>query len=135
MDSLLYYVGMVGMLAGLITNRALSERATRLLSAEEKLILLDNFSRLRAFGAVPLALIALIFLAIGRLPVTIFLPCYFTTWALLGTFVTWQSIYVHRRLRELDISESYRSALTRAQWYSKAGFLLIFVCITQDLFH
>jgi hypothetical protein len=126
----IFYVGIAGLFAGLIASRVLCERAVRLLSAQEKLTLLDNFSRLRAYGAIPLLLVAGIFFAIASLPESIMLPLYFGGWALLAGYIAWQSLYVHKRLRELGISEAYRAAFTRAQWCSRAGFIALFACMT-----
>jgi hypothetical protein len=130
----LFYIGLAGMFTGLIVSRILLERALRLLSADEKLRLLDNFSRLRAFGSIPLVLIAFMFFAIAGLPPSFMLPAYFGTWALFIGFIWLQSRYVHRRLCELGIGEVFRAAFARAQWCSRAGFLALFVCVTCGLF-
>jgi hypothetical protein len=124
----LLYIGLAAFFVGMIASRILSERALRLLTPDEKLRLLDSFSRLRAFGSIPLVLLVFIFFSITSFPPQFVMPGFLGAWALFAGFVAWQHYFVHRRLRELAISESYRAAFSRAQWVSRSGFIALFVC-------
>jgi hypothetical protein len=121
-------IGLAAFFIGLIASRILSERALRLLTPDEKLRLLDSasFSRLRAFGSIPLVFIVGIFFSITSCPPQFVLPAFFGAWALLGGFITWQHFFVQRHLRELSISGTYRAAYSRALWASRAGFIALF---------
>jgi len=130
----LIYIGLAAFFIGLIASRILSERALRLLTPDEKLRLLDSFSRLRAFGSIPLVIIVFIFFSISSFPPRFALPAFFGAWALLGGFIAWQQFFVQRRLRELSISETYRAAYSRTLWASRAGFIALFASSVIAIF-
>lgn len=130
----LLYVGLAAFFAGMIASRVLAERALHLLAPDEKLRLLDSFSRFRAFGSIPLVFVVFIFLSLSSFSPQFILPAFFGAWALLAGFIAWQHFFVYRRLRELSISESYRAAFSRAQWVSSLGFIALFAFSLIALF-
>src|SRR5438046_2057396 len=57
----IYFLGLVALFGGLFGSRFLVERANKFLSPEEKLMLMDSFSSIRTFGALPLVLVVFFF--------------------------------------------------------------------------
>ena len=126
MKSPYFVAGILGLFAGIYASRIIMERALQLLTPEEKLKLLDGFTRQRMFGAIPL------WLVIGLMVSVLYLPHEKVAIAFLGTCVLFigamvaQQIYVVRRLHALSIAEGYCRAAVRAQWLSRLGFLCFF---------
>jgi hypothetical protein len=126
----LFFIGLLLFLGGLFGSRFLAERATKLLSAEEKLALLDSFHGLRVFGALPLVLLVFSFFGITYLPPVWIWPAYFAGWALLTLYFGIMHQIISRRLTELGINATYRAAHNRARLLSYFGFLAFFVLNT-----
>ena len=106
----------------------------KLLSPEEKLRLLDSFSRLRVFGALPLLLIFFSFFGIGYLPQSLMWPVYFLGWALVAVYFLVVHRLVFRRMAELGINTEYQSAHRKARLLSYAGFAAFFILNTLSPF-
>jgi len=130
----LFIAGFALLLLGLFGSRFLAERATKLLSSQEKLTLLDSFSRLRVFGGLPLAFIVLSFSGVGYLPQGWFWPAYFGSCALFAIYLLVVHRMISRRLEKLSINVDYRTAYNRARWVSYSGFLAFFVLNTLSPF-
>jgi hypothetical protein len=130
----LFIVGLVLLLVGLVGSRYLAERSMKLLTAEEKLKLLDSFSRLRVFGGLPLLVIFLSFFGIGYLPQGLIWPAYFAAWALVGVYFVVVHRLVFRRMSELGINAEYQAAHRKARWLSYGGFVAFFVLNTLSPF-
>ena len=134
MNSPYFIAGIVGLFAGIYASRIVMERALRLLTAEDKLKLLDGFSKMRMFGSIPLLLV------VGLMVSVLYLPHEKIAMAYLGTCILFigamvaQQIYVARRLRALSIAEGYCRAAARAQWLSRFGFLCFFGGMAATLF-
>ncbi|HWD93637.1 MAG TPA: hypothetical protein VG938_14945 [Verrucomicrobiae bacterium] len=126
----LFITGFVLLLAGLFGGRYLGERSLKLLSSDEKLKLLDSFSRFRAFGALPLLIIFLSFLGIPRLPPNLMWPAYFAAWALVAVYFVVVHQLIFRRLSELGINGEYQAAMRKARWMVYGGFAAFFVLDT-----
>jgi hypothetical protein len=125
-----FFVGLALLFTGLFGSRFVAERAAKLLSAEEKLKLLDSFSRLRVFGALPLMFILFLFLGIIYVPHAWRWPAYFGVCALfVGYFVILQRT-VSRKFTELGINASYCAAYNRARWISYSAWLAFFIVVT-----
>jgi len=123
----IYFLGLVALFGGIFGSRFLVERANKLLSPEEKLMLMDSFSSIRTFGTLPLLLVVFFFLGIGYLSPEWRWPAYFIGCVcLLGYFAIMHAV-ISRKLRRLGINEQYRTAYSRARWVSYSGFLLFFV--------
>ena len=130
----LFFVGLMLLLLGLFGSRLLSERATKLLSSDEKLVLLDSFSRIRVFGTLPLIIMIFALFGMTYLPRVWLWPAYFGACALLALYFAIMHIIISRRLTKLGISASYRTAYNRARLVSYSGFLAFFVLNTIDRF-
>ena len=130
MFSPLFYIGLVCLFSGLIGSRILAERAMRFLVAEEKLALLDSFSRLRAYGSIPIVLVVFSFFGLSYVPVALFWPAYFSIWVILAVFLIVIHRLVFRRMRELKINLAFQRAHAGARYVSYAGFVLFFITNT-----
>ena len=124
-----FTAGFVAMFAGLIIGRILGEKALRHLTSDEKLALVDGFSRLRMYGWLPLLLIMACFVALLFSPHEWRVPGFVALFAALLGLIAWKHFYVRRRLRQLSVSEAYCRTITLAQFVSLLGFLIFFVCV------
>src|SRR4051812_27552858 len=100
----LFIIGLVLLLVGVFGSRYLGERAMKLLSSEEKLKLLDSFSGLRVFGALPLLLIFFSFYGIGYVPQSLMWPAYLGAWGLVAAYFIVVHRLVFRRMSDLGIN-------------------------------
>ena len=128
-----FIAGVVAMFAGLIIGRILSEKALRHLSAEEKLVLIDGFSRLRMYGWIPLVVILASFVALLFSSHEWRVPGFFGLFAAFLGLIAWKHCYVRRRLRQLSVSGAYCRTITLAQVVSLLGFLTFFVCLAVTM--
>src|SRR6202042_3049121 len=127
MISPLFLAGLALLIVGLFASRFYNERALKLLSPPEKLLLLDSFSNLRVFGTVPLLFLFLSFFGIPYLSPGWMWPAYFGTWALLGVYFAILHRLIVRKLRALGINAEYVAAHNRARWMFYFGFLAFFI--------
>lgn len=122
----------VVLLATMIVSRIISERGYRKLDSDEKLRLMDGFSKTRSFSMIPLLLLiaAYWFLItqtdIDNQYVTI---AYF---GLLVLYVVIRSILNQRKLTQLELPTDYRRTFTIAQIVSFLGVAWFFFVIFQD---
>ena len=63
-----FIVGLMGLFAGIYAGRVIMERALRLLTAEDKLKLIDGFTNLRVFESIPLLLVLALMVGVLFLP-------------------------------------------------------------------
>lgn len=130
----LFYVGLALLLAGLFGSRFVAERAMKLLSPEEKLALLDSFSRLRVFGGLPLVFLVFFFFGIGYLPQVWIWPAYLGGCVLFIIYFVIIHRIVSQRLSGLGINARYQAAYNRARWVSYSGWFAFFVLNTLSPF-
>jgi hypothetical protein len=124
----LSYVGLALLFAGLFGSRLIAQRATKLLSSEEKLALIDSFSFLRVFSPLPILLIGVSFFGIRYLPEAWTWPAYFGDCALLLAYFAIIHHIIMRRLHELGVNASYRAAYKRVRlvsYFSWIAFLTL----------
>lgn len=134
MNSPYFIIGIAGLFAGIYASRVIMERALRLLTQEDKLKLVDGFSKLRMFGSIPLLLVLAMMVGVLYLPHERIAPAYLGTCVLFIGAMVAQQIYVSRQLRALSIAEDYCRAASRAQWLSRLGFLCFFGGMAATLF-
>jgi hypothetical protein len=130
----LFIAGLVLLLVGLFAGRYMAERSMKLLSPDEKLKLLDSFSRLRVFGSLPILIIGFLFMGMGYLPQSLMWPAYFTGWALIAVFFVVIHLYVFRKLREFGINAEFLSAHSKARWVQYGGWIAFFASTTLSPF-
>jgi hypothetical protein len=126
MNSPYFVIGIAGLFAGIFASRIIMERALRLLTAEDKLKLLDGFSKLRMFGSIPLLLALGLMMGALFLPHEKIAPAYLAACVVFLASMVFQQFYVRRRLRALAVAEGYRRSAVRAQWLAQLGFLCFF---------
>jgi len=115
-------------------SRLLVERATRLLSAEEKVKLVDSFSRLRTFGAIPMLPIAFLFFGVVYFPYEWRWRAYFAAFGLLAAYFVVINRMVSHKFSELGINAGYRAAYNRARLVSCSGWVAFFIVLTLARF-
>ena len=125
-----FFIGLGLLLVSLLASRFIAERATGLLSSEEKLKLLDSFPRLRMLGAFPLVMIVIAFWGIGYLSTNLVRPAYVGFWGSLALYFVVLHRYVFGRMREFGIGADYIAAQAKAQWVKYIGFFLFFLADT-----
>lgn len=117
-----------------VINRLLAEKALKLLSAEEKVKLLDSFSSSRVYSVVLMLIFVLAFFASSKA-----WPEYGTTlvWGLLVLLVLMSlgnGVFSYMKLRKLSIPKRYISNfLIRCIVYYGALSVLLFVVASQYL--
>jgi hypothetical protein len=126
--------GFVLLTIGVVLRRYYGERAMSLLSPAEKLAILDSFSALRAFGAIPLFLLLFAFIGVGYLSERLVWPAYWLSWLLMAAYFVIVHFYIYSRMRRLGINSTYVSANRRARLFSYAGLLAFFVLSTAGIY-
>jgi hypothetical protein len=129
-----FFIGLAVLFAGLLGSRFLVERATKLLSAEEKVKLIDSFSRLRTFGALPMLPIAFLFFGVVHVPYEWRWPVTFAAFGLFVVYFVVINLMVSRKFSELGINASYRAAYNRARIVSCSGWVAFFIVVTLGPF-
>ena len=130
----MFIAGLVLLLVGLFAGRYMAERSMKLLSPDEKLKLLDSFSRLRVFGSLPILVVGFLFIGMGYLPQSMMWLAYFAAWALIALFFVVIHLYVFRKMREFGINAEFLSAHNKARWVQYSGWIAFFVLITLSPF-
>lgn len=121
--------GYIALFAALIVSRIISERGYRILSDEEKLRLMDGFSKSRAYSLIPLlGLIAGYWLLTTKtdLDRKMLSTAYF---GLLIAFVIVKSLLNQRKMTVLNLPAVYRRYFTIAQVVSLIGVAWFFYTI------
>lgn len=124
----LLFTGLGGFLIGRVASRVISERAVRLLTDQEKLVLIDQLRAFRTYSGLPLLMFLLLALiAPLYMPAGTRLASFWAAWLALSAYIVAANYYLRRRMAEFSISESYLRAFRRAQWCSRAGFIFLFL--------
>ena len=134
MPSPLILAGLALLIVGTVCSRVVAERALKLLSATEKVTLLDSFSRLRMFGGLPLLFVFLCFGGVAYLPPRLMWSAYLAVWLLVAVYFVIFNRVVTRRLRGLGINLDYQRAQAKSRWLFYSGFFAFFVLATLSSF-
>jgi hypothetical protein len=113
--------GIVVLLVAVIAARWINERGFRTLTDEEKLRLIDGFSRQRAYSLIPIvALIGVYFFLSTQVSVSnsLLTAGYI---GLLFAYVVVRSILNHLKLRQLGMPDRYRKCALLSQTLSMLG--------------
>jgi hypothetical protein len=130
----LFVIGVVLLIGALFLSRYLSERGMKLLSPEEKLALLDSFSRLRAFGSLPLLVVFLSFFGIRYLPQNWMWPAYYSGWCLVATYFVVMYVMIFRKFKAIGINPNFVASQRRVRWVLYGGFAAFFILNTLAQF-
>ena len=125
--------GFVALFAAIILSRIIGERGYRRLSDDEKLRLMDGFSKARAYALIPLLILIGVYwllltkTGIDRNLLTIFYFALLIGWVLLRTVLN------QRKLAALDLPPAYRRTFTVAQVISLLGLAWFFYAIFGEM--
>ena len=118
--------GFVAILAAVVISRYINETGYRKLEPDQKLRLMDGFSRTRAYSMIPLlALVGAFWFLMTRTKIDRILisAAYF---GLLITYIVARIILNQRKLTELDMPDHYKKTFTIAQVVSFCGVAWLF---------
>jgi hypothetical protein len=121
--------GYISLFAAMIVSRIINERGYRVLSDEEKVRLMDGFSKSRAYSFIPLlVLIGGYWLLTTKtdLDRKMLSTAYF---GLLIAFVVVKNFWDQRKLTALNLPAAYRRYFTIAQVVSLIGVTWFFYTI------
>lgn len=115
-------VGIVVLLLCIVVSRIISERALKTLNQEEKMALVDSFSKLRTYNLIPLVVLFLVFLAtqylapsMGTTPYIVFL-C-----AILAFLIILQYV-IFLKLKKLEMPDHYTKKYVCSRFIVIGGF-------------
>ncbi len=119
--------------AAIIASRVIHERGYRLLNAEEKVRLMDGFSRARAYSLIPiLLLLGGYWLLITKTDFNRYVinSGYFGLLILYVVVRTWMN---RKKLASLDLPPGYRRYFTISQIVSLIGVAWFFFALFQSI--
>jgi hypothetical protein len=124
--------GVVAILVAIVISRIVNERGYRQLTPEEKLRLMDGFSRSRAFSMLPaLGIIGAYWLLLTKTAMS----RHFLTVAYFGALVVYvvlHGVYNQRKMAQLDLPASYRKNYLLSQAISFAGIAWFFYTLMLE---
>ena len=118
--------GFVAILAAVVISRYINETGYRKLEPDQKLRLMDGFSRTRAYSMIPLlALVGAFWFLMTRTTIdrNLISAAYF---GLLIIYIVARIILNQRKLTELDMPDHYKKTFTIAQVVSFCGVAWLF---------
>ena len=124
--SLMQLSGYIAFFAAIIVSRMMNEKGFRTLSDEEKLRLIDGFSKMRAYSLIPLvALIGGYWLLIRQSGIDARILTFGYFGMLVGYMVV-KGIWTHKKLVALDLPSKYRRYFNISQSVSLLGVAWFF---------
>lgn len=120
---------MIVLLAAIMISRIIHERGFRVLSDEEKVRLMDGFSKARSFSLIPLLVLIggyYVLMTKADLDKGALSMGYL---GLLIAFVVIRSIMNYQKMKTLDLPDSYRRMFTISQVVSLIGVAYFFYAI------
>jgi hypothetical protein len=121
--------GYITLLASMIISRIINERGYRLLSDEEKVRLMDGFSKTRAYSLIPLFLLIggySVLMTKTNLDKSVISIGFFS---LLIAFILIRSVMNHKKMKRLDMPDSYRRMFNISQIVSFIGIAWFFYAL------
>ncbi len=121
--------GFIALFVAVIVSRIINERGYRALNDEEKIRLMDGFSKTRAYSMIPLlVLIGGYYLLMSKTDIdkSILSTGYF---GLLIAFVVVRSVMNHKKLVSMKLPEIYRRYFTISQIVSLVGVAWFFYTV------
>jgi hypothetical protein len=121
--------GYIALIAAIIVSRIINERGYRVLSDEEKVRLMDGFSKTRAYSLIPLLILIggyYFLMTKTDLHKGVISIGYF---GLLIAFVIIRSIMNHKKMKTLGLPDSYRRMFTISQVVSLIGVAWFFYAL------
>lgn len=128
------FSGYLALIAAIVISRIIHERGYRLLSNEEKIRLMDGFSKSRAYSLIPLlVLIGGYYLLITKTDLDKGAVS-FGYFAILIAYTLTRSVMNQRKLSALDMPTGYRRAFLISQIVSLLGVAWFFYILLSRLF-
>jgi len=121
--------GFIALLVAIIASRIINERGYKTLNDDEKLSLMDGFSKTRAYSMLPLLIfIGAYYLLMAKTDIDkgMLTIAYFS---LLIIFIIIRSIMNHRKLVSMNLPDTYRRLFMISQVISLAGVAWFFYTI------
>jgi TRAP-type uncharacterized transport system fused permease subunit len=118
--------GIVALLVGIIASRMVNERGYQALTSDEKLRLMDGFSKTRKYSLIPLVvLIGLFYVFMSHTSINhgVLIPSVFTV---LILYIIIMAVFNQRKLQSLEISPTYRRHFLLSQTLSVLGVAWFF---------
>ena len=125
--------GFVVLLAAIVASRMISERGYRALDSDEKLRLMDGFSKTRSYSMIPLLILIAAYwylMTQTSMDKSILNVAYF---GLLIIYVVVRSILNQAKLTQLEMPAGYRRMFSIAQVVSFSGVAWFFFAIFHDI--
>ena len=118
--------GFIALFVAVIVSRIINERGYRVLNDEEKIRLMDGFSKTRAYSMIPLlVLIGGYYLLMTKTNIDKSILS-FGYFGLLIAFVVVRSVMNHKKLASMKLPEIYRRHFTISQVVSLVGVAWFF---------
>ncbi len=121
-------LGCGGVLVSSIGSRIMRERSLRLLTAEQKVLLLDAFSRNRVIYpsvAVGIAILYVLTVALGAPLAAGFLWAFLLPVVLL---LAWSHVRIMMKLKALELPEAYRRVFNLGRLLGYCGLVFFLAC-------
>ena len=126
--------GIIALFLSVIISRIINEKGYRSLTSEEKVCLMDGFSKSRAYSMIPmLVLIGVYYLLMSRtsLDKGILTLSYF---CLLVAYVIVRIVFNHKKLLKINMPKVYLRYFTIAQIVSVLGVAWFFYVLFAQKF-
>lgn len=118
-------IGVFAYFGCLFASRIVSERAFRTLADEQKVTLMDAFSGMRAYSALPVILIAAVTFGLFFLFPRFILLSMIACFAMLLLYMLLINVMVWRRLNSLDLPADFRRQFLIARSIYYAGLFAL----------
>lgn len=119
-------IGLITFIAAYLAARLIAERALKLLTENEKGILLEGFSKKRIYSLIGVVALVLIHLVLqSLLPNSYFAGLPFFV-AVLVLYLLASSIYAYKKLKSLEMPENYISQFLLGTFIQYVGIFIFF---------
>ncbi|OGY87707.1 MAG: hypothetical protein A2233_02045 [Candidatus Kerfeldbacteria bacterium RIFOXYA2_FULL_38_24] len=111
--STLSTIGLISFLICLFLGRFLNEKALQVLNKDEKIKLMDGFSKMRKYNLIPIIIFTILIILLGRTlqPVTNFI-IFILLWIIL---IAVTHMFLFSKLKSLQLSDKYIKKIVLAQ--------------------
>jgi hypothetical protein len=117
----LFTSGIIAVLASMIMSSFINERAFRVLSAEQKVRLMDGFSNYRKLAMIPLTILIAAFYLLATQTTIDRQSLFVAYFASLTIYVICSNITIHRKMKSLQMPSEYVYYFSIGQIVSVAG--------------
>ncbi len=119
-------IGLIVFFAAWIGGRAISERAMKILSEREKARLLDGFSNYRIFNLVGVVALAGLHFTLRAFVPNSYYASFPAFVGVLVLYLLFTSMLSYRKLKKLEISDSYINQFLLSTFVQYTGIFIFF---------